>query len=301
MSDQVTPDFYTSNEGTAYPFVGPSDSFTRPFVDASVTLPPGTPVGDVILSRFDLPAGFFEIKAGSEIVIPYGTPVAVTTFGSYVIWEARTAETQAVLVFGAGAAIPVVTSGTYVFQERAVSLGAGRELYVAALGQEIAGPGRTLKLADGSYVTLDAEVTETGDTVLTINADFAVIPGVPIPECKPTDVVAANNGISTVNGIAPNSQGNLTILGDGVYVVDKVPGEAKLLVTNVGEACCDCPDYITFYGSMKTVVISMSDVSTELLKAQDSYKQLLAFARFLLLAPVAGSAAPGDTGRIATP
>jgi hypothetical protein len=289
-----TPNFYTSNEGTDYPFLGPSDDFSRPFVDALVVLPPGVSLGDTRLTRWD-PSGSFEITSGGTVVIPFGNPVAVTTFGDYVIWESRTETTQATLVFAASAVLPTVVAGAYMFQDRAVSFSAGRELYVSALGQEIAGPGGTLRMASGAHTALAAEVTPGGDTVVTISAEFQET-----ADCADTEVVR-NDYLGSINGTRPNGAGNFSLLGSSTYTVDKKPTLPALLITNIAEPCCDCPDYIRFYGSLDTTTLNMEDVAQELIKAQDAYKQLLAYTRFLLQAQIAGGADPADTDRIAPP
>ena len=53
--------------------------------------------------------------------------------------------------------------------------------------------------------------------------------------------------IGSINGLRPDGNGNFTFTGLSTFTVDKVPGSVPpvLRITNVGEPCCECPDYIS--------------------------------------------------------
>jgi hypothetical protein len=293
MTDQVTFNFYSSNEGTQYPFEGPSDAFSRPFVDAQVSVLSADAVEDVVLTQWDL-QGAFEVKSGAQMLIPLGTPVSQVFFGDYCIWEARTTAASVTLVFVANAPPVSMVTSSYVFQERAVTRGSAGELYIAVDGVEVAGPGSTLQLKSGPNVYLSTAPRDSGDATVTFTARFNKANG-----CNNTQIEKLPY-VFTINDISPDANGNFMLHGEGTYLINKLPGKRALEVTNFGTPCCDCQDYTALYDTMRTVATNYNDIALEILKSQDAYRQLLAYVRFLLQSPVVGGVGADDVDRIAT-
>ena len=294
MSTKLFFDFYASNAGTSYPFGGPADAFTRNFVDAVVSLPDGVPNEEAVLTKWS-PTGGMEVKVGDTTVIPFDAPVTAQVFGDYVIHEARTPTAQVTLVFAAGAQIPEVTSGAYAFQGNAVSRATAAPFYFVVDGQEIAGPGQPLQLAAGANMSIEGADFAGASSEILLGAAFKN-DGAPQ---RLDGFLEEAPAISTINGISPDKHGNFFIEGAGTYVVGRTPGTFGVTVTNVGEPCCDCPDYIAVHSGLDETTQRLDVVAKELSKAQDAYRQLLAYARFLLQAPIVGGVGPGEEDRVA--
>lgn len=291
--DQLTPDFYGQNRWNAYPFTGPLDAFTSAVVDAAVTVPGGLQGEQITLQVFN-PAGNMRVRAGTTVIVETTDPIAVTTFGAYTVWEARTAEGQVSLVFLTANVPPGVVSGTYEFIPSVVSYGPSELVMAVSSGStEVAGPGEDLTLASGSNVALSYATDAAGNPEITFAAAFdSTLP------CTPSTFVSSRR-IKTINGVPPNANGDFMLVGKGIWMVEKVPGSKTVRITNTGAPCCDCEDYLAFFELIRATSDGMGVSSETIVKAQDAYKQLLAYVRFMLNAPVVGGVLPGETDRIA--
>lgn len=291
--DQLTPDFYGQNHWNAFPFTGPLDNFTSSIVDAAITVPGEAQGEKVILQAFNL-VGAMKVVAGATTIVDVSDPVAITIFGAYTVWEARTAEGQVSLVFLTISPPPNVAGGTYEFIPSAVSYGpAELVLAVSSGASEVAGPGEDLTLLDGSNVELSYDTDSVGNPEITITAEFDST-----QPCTPTTVTNAR-AIKTINGVPPNANGDFTFVGKGIWMVEKTPGSDVVRITNTGVSCCDCADYLAFFEIIRGTSDGMGEAAGTIVKAQDAYKQLIAYVRFMLNAPVVGGVLPGEIDRIA--
>lgn len=291
--DQLTPDFYGQNRWNAFPFLGPLDAFTSAIVDAAVTAPGGAQGEPVILEIFD-PAGHLQVRAGTVPVVALTDPVAITVFGAYTIWEARTAEGQVSLVFLTTSGPPGVPSGAYEFVPSVISYGPTElVLGVSTGGTEVVGPGEDLTLLDGGNVVLSYATDASGNPEITVTGEFDAS-----QPCVPSTITNLR-AVKTINGVHPNANGDFLFTGKGIWMVEKVPGSKTIRISNTGTACCDCEDYLAFFELIRTTSGGMGTAAENVVKAQDAYKQLIAYVRFMLNAPVVGGVLPGETDRIA--
>lgn len=291
--DQLTPDFYGQNRWTPYPFTGPLDAFTSAVVDAAVTVP-GSAQGEMVtLEAFD-PAGHLQLRAGTSVIISLSDPVAITVFGAYTIWEARTSEAQLSLTFLTASTPPGVASAAYEFIPSVVSYGPTElVLGVSSGGVEVAGPGDDLTLLDGGNVVLSYAADIAGNPEITVAGEFDTT-----QPCTPSTITNLR-AVKTINGVPPNANGDFIFTGKGIWMVEKVPGAKVIRISNTGSACCDCSDYLAFFELIRTTSSGMDASAENVVKAQDAYKQLIAYVRFMLNAPVVGGVLPGETDRIA--
>jgi len=291
--DQLTPDFYGQNRWNPFPFTGPLDAFTSAVVDAAITVPGGYQGAAITLQVFD-PAGHLRILAGGSVIIDTTVPVSVTVFGAYTVWEARTTEGQISLAFLTASVPPGVFSGTYEFVPSVVSYGPSELVVAVSSGStEVAGPGEDLSLLSGSNVSLTYTTDAAGNSEITISAAFdSTLP------CTPTTVTNLRS-LKTINGVSPNANGDFRLAGRGIWMVEKVPGSDIVRITNTGFACCDCENYLEFFELLRDTSVRLEAPGDTIVKAQDSYKQLIAYVRFMLNTTVVGGVLPGETDRIA--
>lgn len=291
--DQLTPDFYGQNRWSAYPFTGPLDAFTSAVVDAAITVPGGSQGEQVTLEVFD-PAGHLRVRAGTALVVNTTDPVAVTVFGAYTVWEARTSEGQVSVVFLTANVPPGVFSGTYEFIPSVISYGPVELVTSVSSGAtEIAGPGEDLMLLDGSNVGIAYALDTAGNPEITISGAFDAT-----EPCAPSTITNLR-AVKTINGVPPNTNGDFFFAGKGIWMVEKIPGAKTLRISNTGSACCDCADYTAFFELIRATSNGMDTSADTVVKAQDAYKQLIAYVRFMLNAPVVGGVLPGESNRIA--
>lgn len=290
--DQLTPDFYGQNKWSPYPFTGPLDAFTSAVVDAAVTVPGAAQGEAAVLEIFD-PAGRLQVRAGATVVVALTDPIAVTTFGAYTVWEARTAEGQVSLVF-LTASVPPGAAGSYEFVPTVVSYGPAEILMGVSSGAtEVAGPGDDLTLDSGGNVALTYTLDTGGNPEITVTGEFDAS-----QPCTPSSVTNLRS-VKTINGVRPNANGDFIFVGKGIWMVEKVPGAKTIRISNTGSACCDCSDYTAFFELIRATSDGMGTSAGNVVKAQDAYKQLIAYVRFMLNAPVVGGVLPGENDRIA--
>lgn len=295
MTDQLTNQFLSEASRSPYPFAGPADPFTLAIVDASVTT--SVPGDIVLLTDFNPVTGRFAVSAASTVIVALTDPTVRTVFGAYTVLEAVTAQGQVALSFLTANAPPAVTGAVYEFVPKVVTYGSAELLTSVFSGTtEVVTVGGILTLVASANMDLVTTVDSNGNAVVTINAEFdSALP------CQEAGIVTHVSEITTVNGVAPDSNGNLTLNGKGVWLVEKIPSVSALRLTTIGAPCCDCPDYVTTFENMRVVASDLKNVWIKVREAQSAYQQQLAYVRFLLQAPIVGSVLPGETDRIATP
>lgn len=288
----ISPDFLNANEWTPYPFNAEYTDVTRAFIDAMVSVPGAYQGQDVrityILAQDDTPRRV-KVESGGDVLIEDTQPVVVSAFGDYEVWDAVGSDgrSSVQLVYRTAAADFIYSDSTgLTFVDNTVSYAPQNLVESVLVGaEEAAGPGQNLVLADGSHISLTISTDADGTTRVLIDAQYrADGPCVPVSLDRSVP-------IQSINGIGPDEFGGFKLRGDGVWLVDA--SSAGLNLRNVGQACCDCGDYVEVFNDAKTTHNRLNQVRKWILSAQERYSALLRYTKFLLRSPIVGDPDPG--------
>lgn len=289
MSEALEQDFYGANRHTPYPFNDEYTDVTSAFIDASVAIPGSLAGSDSLITyaRLETTSGrSIELEVDGQVLIDRSLPVAVQAFGQYEIWTVVTSQASLTLVVD-----PQVATFTYDgpglrLSDNVVSTVHSNEVMsLLANAQEVAGPGEVLTLRMGSHM----EARVSGNRVV-LSARYR-----PEGPCVPTARSAP--GIKQINGQLPDRFQNLDVLCAGTFIVDNQTNGLRM--TNAGKPCCDCPDYVDLFESVRTTHSRLDQIRRWSISNRSLYAKFVNYTKFLLTGCIVGGTPTDGTDNIA--
>ena len=295
-------DFYGANRHTPYPFNAPYQEVTSRFIDAMVTLP-GEYAGSELVVTYAAIAGSsgrsIELSVDGQVLFSRSLGVVVQVFGVYEIWTISSAAVRGTfvvdpegpdVVYDNAQGLPLVNA--------AISAGIPNQVTSIVIdpgdgspSTEVAGPGEIFRLQLGS------------NTRATLNGSNITFSGEYLPEgpcAPPASRKSAAEWIASINGQGPDDEGNINIGSTGVFLADPsvIGTNVGIKLTNVGKACCDCPDYVELFEKIRVTHDRLADIRLWALSNRTIYVKFLNYTKFLLRTCIVGET-PTDGTNIA--
>ena len=306
---QVSPDWLNANEWTSFPFVVGTAVDTY-IVDALFSIPQERARHDLLVTRL-VPTGHVDgpllvAESDGDVLFDESSTLNTRSFGAYEIWDIVGDGAWATLVVDPTKEPAVElddTDGVAIAQRAITYVEADVVTALAAGSEEVAGPGESASMQEGSNIDFNLEATDSGP-VITVSAVYR-------PEdCTPA--VRPPPPVQTINGIEPNARGDIQLKGGGCFSVrvgafvetsqyelrDRCTGDTNMVtvgpsyelkIQNHCRSCCDCIDYTRLFELIRTTHERLIVVGNWDFKNRQKYRKALNLVQAILDAEIIGS------------